>query len=176
MVKFDKTFSAPRSFAFENKSKPELPENAPVNPSDLPLCSNDSKIIIADTINNKISFILNTHLISSSYYILTKFLDKYNLYPKSNHQRSYIKSKRSRGWHFNSVQIEFNVENRMDFTCPFFNFDKLTLEIPVLSDNSFKVILRSAITLSRHTIIIKQPLKYILAYNASIFHTFNDNH
>ena len=41
IVMFEITLSAPRSFVFENKSRLDEPENAPVNPSDFPLCNND---------------------------------------------------------------------------------------------------------------------------------------
>ncbi len=58
-VKFEMTFSAPRSFAFENKSNPELPENAPVNPSDFPLCNRDKIMSTAEVINKRTFSILS---------------------------------------------------------------------------------------------------------------------
>ena len=44
-----------------------------------------------------------------------------------------------------------------------FIFDKLTLETPTFSDNSFKLILRSAMTLSNLKIIL--PIYFLLACN-----------
>lgn len=66
IVRFEITFSAPRSFEFENKSKLELPEKAPVNPSDFPLCNNDRIIKSTEHINNRILIIIST---SSMHYL-----------------------------------------------------------------------------------------------------------
>ena len=63
IVKFEITLSAPRSFVFENKSRFELPENAPVNPSDFPLCNNDRIITSAEHISNRTLIIFLPHLL-----------------------------------------------------------------------------------------------------------------
>src|SRR5699024_6884050 len=45
------------------------------------------------------------------------------------------------------------VEKRIAFTFPVFKLDRFTLEIPTLSDSSFRDIFRSAMTLSSRSII-----------------------
>ena len=59
----------------------------------------------------------------------------------------------SPGWQSRTSHIASSVENRIALTFPVFIFDKLTLAIPILSDNSFSEIFRSAIILSRRKII-----------------------
>lgn len=65
IVMFEITLSAPRSFVFENKSRLDEPENAPVNPSDFPLCNNDRIIKSAEHINNRTLIIFSTSSIAS---------------------------------------------------------------------------------------------------------------
>ena len=59
----------------------------------------------------------------------------------------------SPGWQSNTSQIASNVEKRIALILPVLILDKFTLDTPTFSDNSFKLIFRSAMTLSNHKII-----------------------
>lgn len=69
--------------------------------------------------------------------------------------RSYslVHSKRSPGWQSSSRQRASRVEKRIALTLPFFNKDKLAIVMPTRSASSVSDTFRSAITLSRRTII-----------------------
>ncbi len=58
------------------------------------------------------------------------------------------------GWQSNALQIPFSVENLIAQIFPVLILDRLTLEIPTFSANSFRDIFLSAITLSNLNIII----------------------
>ncbi len=60
----------------------------------------------------------------------------------------------SPGWQSSALHIPFSVENLIADIFPVLMLDRLTLDMPTFSASWFSWILRSAITLSRRSIIV----------------------
>ena len=60
----------------------------------------------------------------------------------------------SPGWQSRALQIPFSVENLIAAIFPVLMLDRLTFDIPTFSASWFSWILRSAMTLSRRSIIV----------------------
>lgn len=77
------------------------------------------------------------------------------LHHKFSFQSPFLYSKISPGWQSRTSHIASKVENRIALIFPVFILDRLTLATPTFSDNYFKDIFLSAITLSNLIIIGK---------------------